>query len=400
MIGVNNDPSIELAGEVRLRHFAQLRFDSRTRTLLIDSDYYHTIIGEDPMPAETTFTLQTWNVWYGGREVDFGQEKQYAIAAQFPADVLALQECWGSAAENLAPKLLADHAQRGWDTAVLSTGQLTPVDTSTLPYAQAALVRPLPDSPRILVWSVHLAPYPYAVYRALQGEGQEVADAEEAPRLQQIEEILSETARISAEVDEDDLPVVICGDFNTPSTGDWAARTDRPDIAWRSPDALLAAGFTDTFRAIHPDPVAAPADTWSPIEPLTHAGHEEKPEPGRADGAEPRDRIDFIFSRGLDIVDSVMRGCSAEGLTEDGFVDVGGRCELIPNQRQNRFPSDHQLVETRFTFRGLIVLSRSAGCHAVDRTQGPVFSCCPTSSAIPSVRRAAPSRVAPMRLKP
>ena len=54
------------------------------------------------MPAETTFTLQTWTVWYGGREVDFGQEKQYAIAAQFPADVLALQECWGSAAENLA----------------------------------------------------------------------------------------------------------------------------------------------------------------------------------------------------------------------------------------------------------------------------------------------------------
>ena len=303
------------------------------------------------MPAETTFTLQTWNVWYGGREVDFGQEKQYAIAAQFPADVLALQECWGSAAENLAPKLLADHAQRGWDTAVLSTGQLTPVDTSTLPYAQAALVRPLPDSSRFLVWSVHLAPYPYAVYRALQGEGQEVADAEEAPRLQQIEEILSETARISAEVDEEDLPVVICGDFNTPSTGDWAARTDRPDIAWRSPDALLAAGFTDTFRAIHPDPVAAPADTLSPIEPLTRAGHEEKPEPGRTDGAEPRDRIDFIFSRGLDIVDSVIRGCSAEGLVEDGFVDVGGRCELIPNQRQNRFPSDHQLVETRFAFR-------------------------------------------------
>ncbi|WP_426936613.1 HAD family hydrolase [Brevibacterium sp. LE-L] len=39
VIGVNSDPSIELAGEVRLRHFAQLRFDSRTRTLLLDSDY-------------------------------------------------------------------------------------------------------------------------------------------------------------------------------------------------------------------------------------------------------------------------------------------------------------------------------------------------------------------------
>ncbi|MGC2976616.1 HAD family hydrolase [Brevibacterium sp. FAM 25378] len=39
VIGVNSDPSIELAGEVRLRHFAQLHFDSRTRTLLVDSDY-------------------------------------------------------------------------------------------------------------------------------------------------------------------------------------------------------------------------------------------------------------------------------------------------------------------------------------------------------------------------
>ena len=38
VIGVNSDPSIELAGEVRLRHFAQMRFDSRTRTLLLDSD--------------------------------------------------------------------------------------------------------------------------------------------------------------------------------------------------------------------------------------------------------------------------------------------------------------------------------------------------------------------------
>ncbi|SMX85528.1 MULTISPECIES: HAD family hydrolase [unclassified Brevibacterium] len=39
VIGVNNDPSIELAGEVRLRHFAQLRFDPRTRSLLIDIEH-------------------------------------------------------------------------------------------------------------------------------------------------------------------------------------------------------------------------------------------------------------------------------------------------------------------------------------------------------------------------
>src|SRR5690625_8036085 len=80
----------------------------------------------------TTFTLQTWNLWYGGREVDYGQEKQYAIAAQFPADVLAVQECWGTAAENLAPKLGAGLAQSGWDTAVIAPGELTPLATDTL----------------------------------------------------------------------------------------------------------------------------------------------------------------------------------------------------------------------------------------------------------------------------
>ena len=298
----------------------------------------------------TTFTLQSWNLWYGGREVDYGQEKQYAIAAQFPADVLALQECWGTAAEALAPKIGATNAQHGWDTAVVSTGELTPIRTNTMPYAQAALVKPTPQAPVVLVWSVHLAPYPYAVYQALEGAGQTVADEEEAPRVKQIATILAETGRICTEQNDPHLPVIICGDFNTPSTGDWAARTDRPDIAWRSPDALIDAGFTDTFRAVHSNPSTVPADTWSPIEPLTHAGHEEKPEPGRTSGAEPRDRIDFIFSRGLEVVDSVMRGCSPEGLSEDGFVDVGGCCALIPNHRQNRFPSDHQLLETTFAY--------------------------------------------------
>lgn len=296
----------------------------------------------------STFTLQTWNLWYGGREVDYGQEKQYAIAAQFPADVLALQECWGSAAENLAPKIHAACAQSGFDNAVLSTGELSAVHTDTMPYAQAAVIRPVPGSAPVLVWSVHLAPYPYAVYRALQGYGQSVADEEEAPRVRQIEQILAETDRICTEQGNPELPVVICGDFNTPATGDWAGRSDRPDIAWGAPDALLDAGFVDSFRQIHPDPSLVPADTWSPIEPLTHAGHAVKPEPGRTDGAEPRDRLDFIFSRGLSIVDSVIRGCSAEGLVEPGFVDVGGRCEHIPHQRCNRFPSDHQLVETVF----------------------------------------------------
>ncbi|MFE2657289.1 MULTISPECIES: endonuclease/exonuclease/phosphatase family protein [unclassified Brevibacterium] len=290
-----------------------------------------------------TFTLQTWNVWFGGREVDFGQDKQYAIAAQFPAEILAVQECWGAAAEALAPKLTAALAQSGPDVAVLSTGEATAVDTDTMPFAQAALVRPVPEGPQVLVWSVHLAPYPYGPYQALAGRGQEIADAEEAERLAQITAVLAETERILTAAGDPEMPVVISGDFNAPATLDWHARADRPNTRWASTDAVLAAGFVDTYRHIHPDPAATPADTWSPIEPL----------PTGDGGGEPRDRIDFVFSRGLDVLDAVVRGCVAAGEEHprSGFADVGGRCALIPGQRDNRFPSDHQLVETRFAFR-------------------------------------------------
>ncbi|MCT1551973.1 endonuclease/exonuclease/phosphatase family protein [Brevibacterium casei] len=294
--------------------------------------------------SPSTFTLQTWNLWFGGREVNFGQDKQYAIAAQFPADVLAVQECWGTAAELLAPKITAGLAQYGPDVAVLTTGEITSVDTDTKYFAQAAFVRPVAGAARVLVWSVHLAAYPYAPYRALAGDGQSVVDAEESERLAQVRAVLAETDRILAEApDGGSVPVIICGDFNAPSTADWRARTDRPDVRWPSTDAVLDAGFVDAFRAVHPDPASVPADTWSPIEPLTVDG----------DAGEPRDRIDFIFSKGLDVVDAVVRGCVAEGedYPDTGFVDVGGRCRLIPHQRDNRYPSDHQVVEARFAFR-------------------------------------------------
>lgn len=39
VIGVNDDSSIELAGDVRLHHLTQLRFDPRSRSLRIDADF-------------------------------------------------------------------------------------------------------------------------------------------------------------------------------------------------------------------------------------------------------------------------------------------------------------------------------------------------------------------------
>ena len=55
------------------------------------------------------------------------------------------------------------------------------------------------------------------------------------------------------------------GDFNTPSHLDWTPAVDgRPrrtvhyPVPWPVTSAVAAAGFIDAYRAVHPDPVAAP----------------------------------------------------------------------------------------------------------------------------------------------
>ncbi|MFC7742143.1 hypothetical protein ACFQXA_16065 [Nocardiopsis composta] len=90
------------------------------------------------------------------------------------------------------------------------------------------------------------------------------------------------------------------------------------------------AGLTDSFREAHPDPVAEPGITWSPLFP-------------RRDGAtgaeEPQDRIDFVYyAGGLDV-----RG--SETL-------VAGDPQVYPDHADNEWTSDHAAVMTAFALDG------------------------------------------------
>ncbi len=77
-------------------------------------------------------------------------------------------------------------------------------------------------------------------------------------------------------------PVFFTGDHNEPSSLDWTEATaearndvDQP-VAWPVSEAILGAGFRDTYREIHPDPVAEPG--------ITHPG--------------VGDRIDYVYAAG------------------------------------------------------------------------------------------------------
>jgi endonuclease/exonuclease/phosphatase (EEP) superfamily protein YafD len=98
-------------------------------------------------------------------------------------------------------------------------------------------------------------------------------------------------------------PIFLAGDFNEPSHLDWsnaAVVAGQQPVVVRFPASsrLAAAGMTDLFRAVHPDPVTNPGYTW-PARPLTA---EELADASSGQVQEqistPTDRIDFIYGRG------------------------------------------------------------------------------------------------------
>jgi hypothetical protein len=87
------------------------------------------------------------------------------------------------------------------------------------------------------------------------------------------------------------IPVFLTGDFNTPSHLDWTqavadARADVPfPVQWPVSKTLTNAGFKDSFRIVHPDPLAKPGHTWTPGSP-------------EGEKVEVHDRIDWVLSTG------------------------------------------------------------------------------------------------------
>ncbi len=132
------------------------------------------------------------------------------------------------------------------------------------------------------------------------------------------------------EASEAGYPTFLTGDFNQPSSLDYTAETigtrDGVDevVPWPVSEALLEIDFRDTFREIHPDPLANPG--------LTHDNPDFK------QGGEG-DRIDYVYAGGpVETLESQL-----VGKTGDPNVDIG----FEP------WTSDHRAVLSTFELEPL-----------------------------------------------
>ena len=262
----------------------------------------------------------SWNLWFGGAKVDDHRAKQLKVILDTEADVVGLQETAGTAARELAEALGWHHHEAGENLGIISRHPITARlgDPDVGFYGAAGARIRIGRAHEVDVWTAHLHYTPYGPYEAaFDGLGPAELIAHEDVRLAQ----MRETLRRIAESAEETTPVILTGDFNSPSHLDWA------DVAWPVTRAAEEAGLRDSYREAHPDPVRAPGHTWSPV----HTRHEDD-----ITRPEPQDRIDYVLhnGHGLEVVDSrtVVTGVPR------AWPDVAG----------NDWPSDHAAVLTTF----------------------------------------------------
>src|SRR5689334_15647306 len=179
--------------------------------------------------------------------------------------------------------------------------------------------------------NVHLPSDPYGPYWVRAGRPpRAVLALERRVRLPAIEPDLRAAHRLRAR----GIPVFLTGDFNSPSFRDWTNATvgTRPDIRyplrWPVSVAVERAGFTDSFRAVHPSAVRTPGLTWPT--------HRTIPGVDNFTG-DPKDRIDFVYAAGARTTASRIVG-------EPGAPGISA--SVAP------WPSDHRLVVSTFQVRG------------------------------------------------
>jgi exodeoxyribonuclease III len=296
-----------------------------------------------PALAETTLRVMSYNIWGGGANEEKGIDETVAVLRAANPDIVGVQETMlegaDCTAESCPPqgtsvaKALADamgyfyYDQTGtnaalWANAILSRypiGQATPNQLGV----------PIDvEGKTVWIFNIHHDDEPYQPYQLL---GIEYGPAPFIKTEAEAVKFATDTRQAGMDLLAADLTaaegaaaVFVTGDFNEPSHLDWtdaavAAGHHPVKVEWPTTKRLTDQGFVDTYRAVHADPVAKPAYTWTPS--YDETATDDHP-----------DRIDFVFVRGdgVAVKDAAIVG-------EDG-----PRSDLVVMP----WPSDHRAVVT------------------------------------------------------
>jgi exodeoxyribonuclease III len=305
------------------------------------------VLGATAASAETRLRVMSYNLWGAGGNEGKPVDETVAVLKAANADIIGIQEtrlegpdCTAEACPPLGTSVAAELAaalgyyhydqtaenEALWSNAILSRYPIGAASGNDLGVEIDV------EGVKVWVFNIHLDDAPYQPYQLLdidyggapfiKTEAEAIAFAGET-RGAAIDLLMADMAEA-----EGAAAVLVFGDFNEPSEFDWtpeAVATGRHPVAvrWPTTARLGEAGFVDTYRAAHPDPVAKPAFTWTPW--YDEAATDDHP-----------DRIDFAFARaaGLRVIDAWIVG--EDGPRSDLAVDP--------------WPSDHRATLAEISF--------------------------------------------------
>lgn len=296
---------------------------------------------------ETTLVVMTFNIWGGGANEGKPVDETVAAIRAAGADIIGVQEtrlesdpCTAESCPAVGESVVKEIAgalgfyyydQTQTNSALWANGIVSryPIGAATANDLGVAIDV---NGRTVYAYNIHLTDFPYQPYQLLNIEygdapfltsAEEAVEAAQAARGPALELLFADLAAA-----QDADAAFIFGDFNEPSHWDWteaAVTAGQQPLAvpWPTTLAIESQGFVDALRAVHPDPVAKPAFTWTPT----------------GDPADPddhHDRIDFVFARG-------------QGLTVEEAQVVGEKsptADIVVTP----WPSDHRAVAAKVRF--------------------------------------------------
>jgi endonuclease/exonuclease/phosphatase family metal-dependent hydrolase len=260
--------------------------------------------------------VMVFNIWRSGVQLSL-QQVVTAIKAADP-DVVALQEPEGNS------RKIAD--MLGWayvDERVHLISRF-PIYMGTQDDVHFSYVE-VQRGKMVAITNLHLPSDVYGPELVRDGKSvEEVIQGELDNRMYMLEPYAEAMPKVAAA----GIPVILGGDFNSPSHLDWteAMTKARPavkfPVEWPESKLMADKGFVDSYRSVHTDPVAKPGLTWTPGYPHPFV----RP-------TETHDRIDYIYS------------INAKAVASEVIGEVGGPDVAVG---VDPWPADHRAVLTTF----------------------------------------------------
>ncbi|MBX9586220.1 MAG: hypothetical protein K2X50_03070 [Gammaproteobacteria bacterium] len=245
-----------------------------------------------------------FNIEEGGKLVSFEKTIE-AIKAVNP-DIIAIEEANGNIPE-LAQMLGMKYYNNRFQ--VISRFPLIDPSCGKGFFIFAELV----PNKVIAISNVHLPSDPYGPSEFFHdASASDILKLENQIRLPTIKKYLSVLGPLLKE----SFPIILAGDFNSPSHQDW------DEIEWPVSKAVISAGFRDSYRELFPDTKKHPGHTWCASRPKVTGWN-----PNLED---TQDRIDFIFVSGS--IKTIQNKIIGE--VNSPYADIA----ILP------WPSDHRAI--------------------------------------------------------